>query len=77
MAALTYDSLGLLLDAVKASGKTDDRKAVRDALAAIPSYAGVTGTMRFTPGGGGDPEKSAVVLQIKGGKFVWVANAAP
>ena len=77
VAALTYDSLGLLLDAVKASGKTDDRKAVRDALAAIPSYAGVTGTMRFTPGGGGDPEKSAVVLQIKGGKFVWVANAAP
>lgn len=77
VAALTYDSLGLLLGAVQASGKIDDRRAVRDALAAIPSYGGVTGTMRFTEAGGGDPEKSAVVLQIKGGKFVWVANAAP
>ncbi len=77
VAALTYDSLGLLLEAVKASGKIDDRRAVRDALAAIPSYAGVTGTMRFTAEGGGDPEKSAVILRIKDGKFAWVANAAP
>ncbi len=77
VAALTYDSLGLLLDAVKASGKIDDRKAVRDALAAVPARDGVTGAMRFTPEGGGDPVKSAVVLQIKDGKFSWVANAAP
>lgn len=77
VAALTYDSLGLLLEAVKASGKVDDRKAVRDALAAVPAHEGVTGAMRFTPATGGDPEKSAVILQIKDGKFAWVANAAP
>jgi branched-chain amino acid transport system substrate-binding protein len=77
VAALTYDSLGLLLEAVKASGKVDDRRAVRDALAAIPARDGVTGAMRFTPEAGGDPEKSAVILQIKDGKFSWVANAAP
>lgn len=77
VAALTYDSLGLLLAAVQASGKVDDRRAVRDALAAVPSYGGVTGTLRFTASGGGDPEKSAVVLRIKDGKFTWVANAAP
>ncbi|MCU0792888.1 MAG: ABC transporter substrate-binding protein [Opitutaceae bacterium] len=77
VAALTYDSLGLLLKAIQASGRVDDRRAVRDALAAIPAYDGVTGTMRFPVSGGGDPEKSAVILQIRDGKFEWVANAAP
>jgi branched-chain amino acid transport system substrate-binding protein len=77
VAALTHDSLGMLLDAVKASGKIDDRRAVRDALATLPARDGVTGALRFTPEGGGDPEKSAVILQIKDGKFSWVANAAP
>jgi branched-chain amino acid transport system substrate-binding protein len=77
VAALTYDSLGVLLDAVKASGKVDDRRAVRDALLTIPARDGVTGVLRFTPEGAGDPVKSAVILQIKDGKFSWVANAAP
>jgi branched-chain amino acid transport system substrate-binding protein len=27
--------------------------------------------------GSGDPVKSAVILQIKEGQFVWVANAQP
>jgi branched-chain amino acid transport system substrate-binding protein len=36
----------------------------------------VTGTMQFVPPSG-DPIKSAVILQIKDGKFVWVANAQP
>ncbi len=76
VAALTYDSLGILLSAVKASGKID-RKAVRDSLLAVPAHDGVTGALRFTPEGAGDPVKSAVILQIKDGKFTWVANAAP
>ncbi len=75
VAALTYDAFGLLVDAVKAAGKTD-RTAVRDALAKIPKYVGVTGTMQFVPGSG-DPIKSAVILQVKDGKFAWVANAQP
>jgi branched-chain amino acid transport system substrate-binding protein len=49
---------------------------VRDALARIPSYDGVTGKMQFQEGSG-DPIKSAVILQIKEGKFVWYANANP
>ena len=75
VAALTYDAFGLLIQAVKDGGKID-RQAVRDALAKIPKYDGVTGTMKFVPGSG-DPIKSAVILQIKDGKFVWVANAQP
>lgn len=75
VAALTYDTMGLLSEAIKAAGKLD-REAVRNALANIKEYVGVTGTMRFEDGSG-DPIKSAVILQIKDGGFVWVDNAAP
>ncbi len=75
VAALTYDSFGLLWTALKNAGKID-RQAVRDALGSIPKYEGVTGNMQFTPGSG-DPVKSAVILQIKGDKFVYFATAAP
>ncbi len=75
VAALTYDSFGLLWKALQAAGKVD-REAVRAALAKIPMYEGVTGTMQFQEGSG-DPIKSAVILQIKDGKFTFFANAAP
>ncbi|PKN18889.1 MAG: ethanolamine utilization protein EutJ [Deltaproteobacteria bacterium HGW-Deltaproteobacteria-6] len=75
VAALTYDSFGLLLQALKTAGK-NDRQAVRDALAKIPQYEGVTGNMQFKEGSG-DPIKSAVILKIKDGKFTWFANAKP
>jgi branched-chain amino acid transport system substrate-binding protein len=74
VAALTYDSFGLLFQAIQAAG-TVDRQAVRDALASITSFEGVTGNMQFT--GTGDPVKSAVILQVKEGKFVYFTNAAP
>lgn len=75
IAALTHDSLGVLCAAIEHAGVLD-RKAVRAALDSVPAYAGVTGSLKFEPGSG-DPTKSAVILQIKGGQFVWVANAAP
>jgi branched-chain amino acid transport system substrate-binding protein len=75
VAALTYDAFGLLFTALKNAGKTD-REAVRNALARLPGYPGVTGDMKFQEGSG-DPIKSAVILQVKGGKFVYVTNAQP
>jgi branched-chain amino acid transport system substrate-binding protein len=75
IAALSYDSVGFAMKAIEAAGVID-RQAVRTALASIPSYEGVTGVMRFNEGSG-DPVKSAVILQIKDGEFIWVANAAP
>ncbi|MDP2853503.1 MAG: ABC transporter substrate-binding protein [Smithellaceae bacterium] len=75
VAALTYDSFGLIFQALKTAGK-NDRQAVRDALAKIPQYEGVTGNMQFKEGSG-DPVKSAVILKIKDGKFTWFANAKP
>lgn len=74
VAALTYDSFKLLYAALTSAGKVD-RQAVRDAMAKISDFEGVTGTMQFQ--GTGDPVKSAVILQVKDGKFVYFANAKP
>ncbi len=74
VAALTYDACRLLLAAVT-QAKSLDRKTVRDALASIQEFAGVTGKMRFQ--GTGDPTKSAVILQIKDGKFSYHATVQP
>ncbi|MCL5023547.1 MAG: ABC transporter substrate-binding protein [Nitrospirae bacterium] len=75
VAALTYDSFGLLRQALAGAGKLD-RDSVRNALAGIQGYEGVTGKMQFREGSG-DPIKSAVVVRIQGEKFVWFADAQP
>jgi branched-chain amino acid transport system substrate-binding protein len=74
VAALTYDSFGLLFTAVKSAGQLE-RAAIRTALAAITDYEGVTGRMKFQ--GTGDPVKSAVVIQVKDGQFKFFQNAQP
>jgi branched-chain amino acid transport system substrate-binding protein len=75
VAALTYDSFGLLGQALAASAKPE-RQTVRDALAKVQGYGGVTGRMEFREGSG-DPVKSAVILQIRDGRFAWYADAQP
>ncbi|MEJ2092099.1 MAG: ABC transporter substrate-binding protein [Syntrophobacterales bacterium] len=74
VAALTYDSLNLLLAAITKAGSLD-RQKVRDALANITEFEGVTGKMKFK--GTGDPIKSAVIIQIKDGKFTYFDSVAP
>lgn len=74
VAALTYDAGNLLLAAVTKAGAPDRRK-VRNALATIAEFKGVTGNMQFK--GTGDPIKSAVILQVKDGKFTYHASVAP
>ncbi len=75
VAALTYDAFGLLRQAIVNSG-TLDRQAVRDSLAKITEYRGITGEMRFLPGSR-DPIKGGVIMQIKNGKFSWFADVNP
>ncbi len=75
VAALTYDAFGLLFMAIKNAGKAD-REAVRQALAVLPGYSGVTGNMTFSADSR-DPVKSAVILQIKDGKFTYFTSANP
>ena len=75
VAALTYDAFGLLRQAIVNSGALD-RQAVRDSLARITEYRGITGEMRFLPGSR-DPIKGGVIMQIKNGKFSWFADVNP
>lgn len=75
VAALTYDSFGVLRKAIAAAGKVD-RQAVRDALSKIGVHEGVTGKISY-PSGSGDPVKGAVMMQVKDGKFLWITNVDP
>ena len=74
VAALTYDAGGLLLTAITQAGVLD-RQKVRDALAGVQQYEGVTGTMKFH--GTGDPIKSAVILRVKDCKFTYYSIVQP
>lgn len=74
MAALGYDAAGVLLDAMKRAGGTDNQK-LRDAIAATKNYQGVTGTITINEQR--NATKSAKVLTIKDGKFRYVTTIAP
>jgi len=74
VAALTYDSFGLLFQSLQTAGKID-REAARNAMAGITSYEGVTGNMAFK--GTGDPVKSAVVIQVTDSAFKYFQTANP
>lgn len=67
-AALTYDSVYLLVQAIEKAGKLDP-KAIRDAIANTKNYDGVTGAITFN--GSGDPVKGAVIIRVSNGKFVF------
>lgn len=67
VAALTWDSLRLAQTAIENTGGLtgkikQDRKAVRDALAQVKDFKGITGDMTFTEEG--DPKKCAVIVKI-------------
>jgi branched-chain amino acid transport system substrate-binding protein len=74
VAALTYDAGMLLCNAVTQAGSLD-RLKVRDALAQVSEFDGVTGKMAFQ--GKGDPNKSAVILQVRDGQFKYFASVQP
>lgn len=79
--ALTWDALGIVRKAIEDSGKLSgkiekDRKAVRDAMAKITEFQGITGKMTFTEEG--DPIKCAVVVKItESGEFAFHKSVCP
>jgi branched-chain amino acid transport system substrate-binding protein len=80
VAALTWDAMRLAEMAIKNTGGltgkiADDRQKVRDALAAVKDFDGITGKMTFK--GNGDPIKAAVIVQIKNGQFQFYKQVAP
>ncbi|MBT3807348.1 MAG: ABC transporter substrate-binding protein [Desulfobacula sp.] len=81
VAALTWDALHLaqqaIQDAGKITGKIEtDRTAVRNALAKIKNFAGITGNMTFTEEG--DPIKCAVIVKINDkGEYEFYKSSCP
>ena len=81
VAALTWDSLRLVQTAIENSGSITgkiktDRKAIRDALAKIKNFKGITGDMTFTEEG--DPVKCAVIVRISDkGEYEFYKSVCP
>jgi branched-chain amino acid transport system substrate-binding protein len=81
VAALTWDSLGIVKTAIEHIGKLTgniekDRKSVRDAMAKVKEYKGITGKMTFTEDG--DPIKCAVIVRISNkGEFEFYKSVCP
>ena len=81
VAALTWDAIGLMVKAIQGTGGLTgnlekDRDAVKDQLAKIKDFEGITGKMTFA--GTGDPVKCAVVVKISDkGEFEFYKSACP
>jgi branched-chain amino acid transport system substrate-binding protein len=74
LAALGYDAAKVLIDAIRRAG-SDDPKAIRDSLATTRGFAGITGIITLNENR--DAVKSAVVLEVKDGKFVYKETVDP
>jgi len=74
LAALGYDAMNVLADAIKRAGTTDSAK-LRDAIAQTRNFPGVTGTISL------DSErnavKPAVALKLQNGRFVYETTIYP
>jgi branched-chain amino acid transport system substrate-binding protein len=81
VAALTWDALRIVQEAIRVCGKMSgdvktDRQCVRDALAKVKEFDGITGKMTFTEDG--DPIKCAVVVRISDkGEFEFYKSVCP
>jgi len=81
VAALTWDSLGIVQTAIqsvkKLTGNIEkDRMNVRNAMAKVKEYDGITGKMTFTENG--DPIKCAVIVKISDkGEYKFYKSVCP
>jgi branched-chain amino acid transport system substrate-binding protein len=81
VAALTWDAINLMCTAIQNTGGLTgniekDRDAVKDRLAEVKDFEGITGKMTFTPGG--NPTKCAVIVKISDkGEFEFFKSVCP
>ena len=81
VAALTWDAIGIVTEAIQKVGKVDSntrkmRKAIRDNMAAIKEFNGITGKMRFDDQR--NPIKCAVIVEIgANGDFTFKESVCP
>ncbi len=74
LAALGYDAMRVLGDAIKRGGTTNGPK-LRDAIAATKDFAGVTGVISIN--GERNAVKPAVVLKLQDHKYVYQETIKP
>lgn len=74
IAALSYDAVKLLADAIRRAGSTEGKR-VRDALADTRDFAVVSGAI--TMDADRNPIKPAVILKVERGRFRFVTSIAP
>ena len=74
LAALTYDSIRLIADAITRAGSTD-RLALKKALAATHDFPGVTGRTTFDEHR--DAVKEAAIIAVRDGRCVFVDSIRP
>lgn len=80
IAALTWDSMRLLVEALGNCGAISgdleqDRQCVRDGIAAIQNFEGITGAMTFE--GTGDPLKCVVIVRIENADVTYHDSVCP
>jgi branched-chain amino acid transport system substrate-binding protein len=77
VAALSYDSTRIILQAIQTAGLSGDlakdRQAITNAIAGMKDFDGITGKMTFDANG--DPAKPAVVVRVNdSGEFEYVTS---
>lgn len=74
-AALAYDTMYLIADAIGRAG-SDDPTAIRDALLQTDGFKGVTGTISYQDGSR-IPLKSVTIMKVDNGNFEFVKEVLP
>jgi len=74
-AALGYDTLGLIADAIKRAGSADPAK-IRDAIAATDGFAGITGSITY-PKDVRVPAKTVTMIGVKDEKLFLAGEVKP
>ena len=74
-AALGYDTVYLLVDAIKRAGSMD-AAALKTAIGATSGFPGITGAITFADGAH-VPQKGVTIIEVKDGKFTLAAEVVP
>ena len=74
-AALGYDTVYVLVDAIKRAGSMDG-KALKAAIESTTAYAGITGAITFTADAH-VPQKGVTIIAVKDQKFTLGAEVVP
>ncbi|MEM9542833.1 MAG: ABC transporter substrate-binding protein [Cyanobacteria bacterium P01_E01_bin.42] len=74
VAALTYDAIGLIFQAIESGGRTDP-ESIRQGLTKIQQYGGVSGRIIYPDNG--DPDRSILIMQFQGGQAIIYKSIEP